>query len=51
MLECLVSFWNPHVQEENFLGGPLREKSLKDTAQTAICLVWARPDSMEWLLM
>eukprot|EP00434_Breviolum_minutum_P013292 symbB.v1.2.011711.t1/scaffold790.1/size295610/3 len=39
------------AKEEHFLGGPLREKSLKDTAQTAICLVWARPDSMEWLLM
>jgi len=39
------------AKEEHFLGGPLREKSLKDTAQTAICLVWARPDSMEWMLL
>lgn len=38
-------------EEEHFLGGRLRAEAMLDSGRTAICLVWARPDSMDWPLM
>lgn len=38
-------------EEEHFLGGRLRAEAMCDFGRTAICLVWARPDSMDWPLM
>lgn len=47
---CQSSFKNL-PQEEHFLGGRLRAEAMCDFGRTAICLVWARPDSMDWPLM
>lgn len=38
-------------EEEHFFGGRLRAEAMCDFGRAAICLVWARPDSMDWPLM
>eukprot|EP00440_Ansanella_granifera_P041370 gb/GFBE01044861.1/.p1 GENE.gb/GFBE01044861.1/~~gb/GFBE01044861.1/.p1 ORF type:complete len:878 (+),score=165.67 gb/GFBE01044861.1/:1-2634(+) len=38
-------------EDLNFLGGTLRREAMKDDLKTAVVLVWARPDSMDWPLV